>query len=71
MNAEATESITVRMPAELLEWLRKKAALETLETDPQVSINETIVDILRRERDADLRKEKAKLLTGCECQGYG
>ncbi len=55
--AEATESITVRMPAQVLSWLRRKAALETIEKNRQVSINGTIVDILRREMEADQRKE--------------
>jgi hypothetical protein len=57
----ATETITVRMPKELLSWLRRKAATETMQQDRQVSINSTIVDILRHEMDAeDMGKERAK-----------
>ena len=56
-TAQTTESITVRMPGEILSWLRKKAALETIQRNRQVSINSTIVNVLRREMEADQRKE--------------
>jgi hypothetical protein len=58
--AREHESITVRMPGEILSWLRKKAALETIERNRQVSINSTIVNVLKREMEADTGKERAK-----------
>jgi hypothetical protein len=45
------------MPEELLNWLRKRAARETIETGQQYSINSLVVDILTREMASDHRKE--------------
>ncbi len=54
-RGEPTESITVRMPKDLLTWLRRKAALEIIERDRSVSINSIIVRVLRREMEAEKR----------------
>jgi hypothetical protein len=45
------------MPEDLLNWLRKRAARETIETEKQYSINALVVDVLTREMEADQRKE--------------
>ncbi len=50
------KSVSIRMPDELLGWLRKRAARETINTGQQYSINSLVVDLLRREMEAD-RKE--------------
>ncbi|UCG14548.1 MAG: hypothetical protein JSU72_08920 [Deltaproteobacteria bacterium] len=37
---------SIRMPAELLEWLRERAAKETIKRKRNVSINSIMVEIL-------------------------
>jgi len=54
------KSVSIRMPEDLLNWLRKRAARETMETGNQYSINTLVVDVLRREMEADMGKERAK-----------
>lgn len=54
------KAISIRMPEELLEWLRKRAARETMETGNQHSINSFVVDVLEREKKTDVGKERAK-----------
>lgn len=44
---------TVRIPEELLNWIRKKAAEETIKQNQQVSMNTVIVDILAKAKDDD------------------
>ncbi len=39
---------TVRIPEELLNWIRKKAAEETIKQNQQVSMNSVIVDIVAK-----------------------
>ncbi|MEM5789949.1 MAG: hypothetical protein AAGU11_21745 [Syntrophobacteraceae bacterium] len=56
-NEEAMRAITVRLPEELLDWLREKAALKTIEIKKQYSINTLVVDILRRGMEADQKNE--------------
>jgi hypothetical protein len=51
------KSVSIRMPEDLLKWLRKRAARETFETGEQYSINSLVVDALSREMQADQRKE--------------
>jgi hypothetical protein len=63
--------ISVRMPEEILDWLREKSAMETIRLKKHFSINSYILNVLRREMEADADKQKAKSLTGHECQGYG
>jgi hypothetical protein len=47
---------TFRLPDELLEWLREKAARETIKRKKQVSINAVAVEILTRSMRADRKK---------------
>ena len=54
------KSVSIRMPEALLEWLRKRAARETMETGQQYSVNSLVVDTLSREKEADTGKERAK-----------
>lgn len=48
---------TIRMPDELLDWIREKAARETIKRKKQVSMNTLVVEILTRSMKAD-RKGK-------------
>jgi len=47
---------TVRMPKEILEWGRVKAAKETIAQNQVVSINRIFVEILTRAMNEDLEK---------------
>jgi predicted DNA-binding protein len=44
---------SIRMPDELLEWLREKAAKETIKRKRNVSINSIMVEILTMAMDDD------------------
>ena len=44
---------SIRMPEVLLEWLREKAARETIKRKRNVSINSIMVDILSAAMKAD------------------
>ena len=57
-DKKENESMTVRMPVRIMSWLRRRAALETIERNRRVSVNTVIVDILRQEMEAD-RKNKS------------
>jgi hypothetical protein len=50
------KAISIRMPEELLKWLRKRAARQTIETGKQYSINSLVVDVLEQERETDQGK---------------
>ena len=47
---------TIRIPDELLAWIRQKAARETIRQNKQVSMNTVIVEILTRAMKADKEK---------------
>ncbi len=47
---------TIRMPKEILEWSRVKAAKETIARSQVVSINKIFVEILTRAMNEDLGK---------------
>jgi hypothetical protein len=44
---------TVRIPVELMEWLREKAARETIRQKKSVSMNALAVEILTKAMKAD------------------
>ena len=48
--------VSIRMPDEVLDWLREKAALETIRLKKQYSINSLVVDLIRKEIEADERE---------------
>lgn len=50
------KAITFRVPDEIADWIREKAALETIRQKRQVSINSLVLDLLRREME-NARKE--------------
>ncbi|MFZ0930606.1 MAG: hypothetical protein WAN11_18510 [Syntrophobacteraceae bacterium] len=52
------KAITFRVPDEIADWIREKAALETIRHKRQVSINSLVVDLLRREMQAEETKER-------------
>ena len=47
---------TIRVPIEVLEWGRKKAALETIKRNEVVSMNTVFVEILIKAMKADKKK---------------
>ena len=47
---------TIRMPDEVLDWLRVRAAKETIERNCNVSMNTEAVDILMKAMRADKKK---------------
>ena len=47
------KAITFRVPDEIADWIRDKAAMETIKLKRQVSINSLVLDLLRREMEAD------------------
>ena len=44
---------TFRLPDEVLDWIREKAARETIRRKKQVSMNTLVVEILIRSMKAD------------------
>ena len=55
-GGDVVKSVSIRMPEELLSWLREKAARETIRQDTRVSINGLAVDILTKAMKADKKK---------------
>jgi len=49
---------TIRMPEELLTWLRERAAKETIKRDRNVSMNTLAVDIIMKAMRADRKKSR-------------
>ena len=49
---------TIRMPEEILDWLREKAARETIKTKKNVSMNTVAVVVLTRAMVADRKEVK-------------
>ena len=47
---------TIRMPKEILDWLREKAARETIKRNKNVSMNTVAVDILLKAMRADRKQ---------------
>jgi hypothetical protein len=54
------KGLALRIPEELLKWVREKAALETISRGQQVSMNTVILELIRREMKAGTGKERAK-----------
>jgi len=50
-------TMSIRIPDELADWLRVKAAEETIKRKKYVSINVLVAEIFRREMEAAQRKE--------------
>ena len=50
------KAVTIRMPEELLDWLREKAARETIRRKKTVSINTIVVETLSRTMRLDTQK---------------
>ena len=47
---------TFRIPEELFDWLREKAAMETIRQKKRVSMNALAVEILTKAMKADKKK---------------
>ena len=50
------KGLNLRIPEEMLKWTREKAARETISRGQQVSMNTVILELIRREMEAN-RKE--------------
>ena len=48
---------TVRMPDEVLEWVRERAAMESIKKKKNVSMNTIAVEVLTRAMEADRKKK--------------
>ena len=48
-------TMSVRLPKQVVTWLRKTAAVETIELDKRVSMNSLLIDILTKAMNADRR----------------
>ena len=48
-------TMSMRLPRQVVTWLRKSAALETIEQDKRVSMNSLIVEILAKAMETDRR----------------
>jgi hypothetical protein len=57
MKEKEMKAITFRVPDEIADWLREKAALQTIHQKRQVSINSLVLEMFRREMEADQKKE--------------
>jgi hypothetical protein len=55
-KGEKMKGLNLRMPDEILKWVREKAARATIAKGERVSMNIIILDLLKREMEAD-RKE--------------
>ncbi|HIJ77658.1 MAG TPA: hypothetical protein HPP81_13225 [Deltaproteobacteria bacterium] len=47
------KAITFRVPDEIADWIREKAALETGRLKRNVSVNALVIDLLRREMEKE------------------
>jgi hypothetical protein len=54
------KSVSIRMPEEILDFLRRKAAEETIRENRMVSINALTVSILREAMEADEKRKGGK-----------
>ena len=50
--------MTIRMPDELLEWIRQKAARETIDRNKSVSMNTLAVEVLTLAMEKDKKRER-------------
>lgn len=53
-----TKSVSIRMPLDLLDWLREKSARETIKHRKLISLNAYVVKVLQREMETDPEKGK-------------
>ena len=49
---------TIRMPDEILEWLRERAAMESIRKKKNVSMNTIAVDVLTKAMEKDKKKKR-------------
>lgn len=49
-------AISIRMPEEILDWLREKAAMETIKQKKHFSINSYVVDLIKRQMESERKK---------------
>ena len=49
---------TIRMPDEILEWLRERAAMESIRQKKNVSMNTIAVDVLTKAIEKDKKRKR-------------
>ena len=47
------KAITFRVPDDIADWIREKAAIETIRQKRQVSINSLVIELLRCEIESE------------------
>ena len=50
------KSVSIRIPLEVLDWLRERAARETIKRRRVVSLNAYVVELMQREMEAAQEK---------------
>ena len=51
-------AFTLRVPDEIIQWLRKKSAMETIKQNKRVSMNELALNVFRKEMERDKKKKR-------------
>lgn len=49
---------TIRLPQEVLDWLRDTAARETIKQKKQISMNTIAVEVITKAMESDKKKER-------------
>ena len=49
---------TIRMPDEILDWLREKAAMESIKQKKNVSMNTIAVEVLTKAMEKNKKKKR-------------
>ncbi len=57
IGVDEMKAWSIRMPEELLEWVREKAAMESIKRKRNVSINSIMVEILTKAMEAERKEE--------------
>ncbi len=48
-----SKGLTLRFPDEMLDWLRRRAASETIRRNARVSINSYLLELIKKEMDKE------------------
>lgn len=49
---------TVRLPEEILDWIRENAAMETIRQKQTVSMNTVMIEILTKVKESEERRQR-------------
>ena len=59
-GGDQVKAWTIRIPAELMQWIREKSAMATIKEQKQVSMNSIAIEILTKAMKADQKKKGSK-----------